>query len=75
MKIYTATIYGHKFYFTGNLMTEAIKAVEFFCKQLESDANNTDPQELFTFLLNHIESYWDCSVTPMNIEHIFRINF
>ncbi len=75
MKLYTVTIFGYRFYFTGNLTAEAIKGSEHFCVQLESDVNNTDPRKLFALLLDHIESVWKCSVTSVNVEHIFRINF
>lgn len=75
MKLYTATILGRKFYFTGQLTTEATKAAEHFCVQLDSDANNSDPKKLFMLLLNHFEANLDCLVAPVNVEHIFRINF
>ena len=75
MKLYTATILGHKFYFAGHLTTKAVKSAEHFCSELDFDANNSDPQKLFTLLLNHFEADSDCSVTPVNVEHIFRINF
>lgn len=75
MKLYAITIYGHKFYFTGELRPETTTAVEHFCRQLESDMNETAPQKPFAFLLNYIKSTYNCPVTPINIEHIFRINF
>lgn len=75
MKLYTITIHGHKFYFTGNLKDELITATEQFCRQLESKTNNTDPQKIFALVLRYIKSDCDCSVTPVDIEHIFRINF
>lgn len=75
MKLYTATIRGNKFYFTGDLTAESTKAVEHYCLHLESDKSNADPKELFMHLLNHIKSDLGVSVTPVNIENIFRINF
>lgn len=75
MKLYTATILGHKFYFTGQLTAEATKAADLFCVQLNAETNNFDPQKLFLLLLNHIETRGNCTVNPINVEHIFRINY
>lgn len=75
MKLYAATILGHKFYFIGELTTEIIEAAELLCVRLESNANKSDPQKLFMLLLDHIKSELDCSVVPVDVEHIFRINY
>ena len=75
MKLYVVTIYGHKFYFTGQMTAQATGAAEHFCAQLDPDANNSDPQKLFMLLLDHIKSELDCSVVPVDVEHIFRINY
>jgi hypothetical protein len=75
MKLYTMIIRGHKFYFTGNLKDELITATEQFCRQLESKTNDSDPQKIFTLVLKYIKLVYGCSVTQLNIEHIFRINF
>ena len=74
MKLYIVTIRGHKFYFTGKLTDDVIKAAESLCIQLGYNGNNFDPQKLFGRLLNHLESACECQVTPVNVEHIFRIN-
>lgn len=75
MKLYIVTIYGHKFYFAGEMTAQITEAAEHFCIQLESNIKNSNPQKLFLLLLKHIQSDWNCPVTPVNIEHIFRINF
>lgn len=75
MRLYIVTICGRKFYFTGDLTAEITEATEHFCIQLEPDMKNSNPQKLFFLLLNHIKTDWDCPVEPVNIEHIFRINF
>ena len=75
MKLYAATIWGHKFYFTGHLTAEATEAIEHFCVQLNPIANKSTPQKLFELLINYIESELNYSVAPVDVEHIFRVNF
>lgn len=75
MKLYTATIRGFKYYFSGDLTFEAIQASEQFCHKLEADSKSTDTATLFTLLLSYIESNLGVSVTQVNIDHIFRINY
>lgn len=75
MNLYAVTIYGHKFYFTGELTAEATEAAEHFCAQLECNANDSDPRKLLMLLLRHIESGLASPVVPVGVKHIFRINF
>ncbi len=75
MKLYTVTIRGYKYYFSGNLTCENIQASEQFCLKLEMDAKFTDAATLFTRLLEYIESDLGVAVTQVKIEHIFRVNY
>lgn len=75
MKLYAVTIRGYKFYFSGDLSDEVVGAIEEFCNKLEKDAKAVDEQTLFTLLLSHIDLDLGVSVTQVNVDHIFRINF
>lgn len=75
MKLYTVTIRGFKYYFSGDLTFEAIQASEQFCHKLEENAKSTDTATLFTLLISYIKSDFGVSVTQVNIDHIFRINY
>lgn len=74
MKLYTVTIRGYKYYFSGNLTSEAITNSENFCLKLEKDCKSVNAATLFDRLINYISSELGLSITPVNIEHIFRIN-
>lgn len=75
MKLYTATIRGRKYYFSGDLTPEAIRASEQFCLNLEMNAPNAHHQTLFECLLKYIELDLEFEVVSINVEHIFRINY
>ena len=75
MKLYAVTIRGFKYYFSGYLSLQAIQASEHFCLALEKDANSFDTNVLFERLLSYIDSELGLSVTPVNMEHIFRVNY
>lgn len=75
MKIYTVTIRGFKYYFSGDLSPEAIQASECFCFGLEMDDKSVNTNVIFKRLLSYINSELGLSVTPVNIEHIFRVNY
>lgn len=75
MKLYTVTIRGTKFYFSGDLTSEVIQASEQYCLKLEADAKSYSTIILFKLLLSYIESDLGISVTQVNVEHIFRINY
>lgn len=75
MKLYAATIRGFKYYFSGDLTPETINASERFCLKLEEDGQSANTTILFEHLINYIGSELGAPVTPVNIEHIFRINY
>lgn len=75
MRLYTVTIRGFKYYFSGNLTHEAVIAIENFCLKLESNSKSVDTTMLFQYLINYIASELELSATPVNVEHIFRINY
>ena len=75
MNLYAVTIRGFKYYFSGDLSLQAIQASENFCLTLKKDANSFDTNILFERLLSYIDSELGLSVTPVNIEHIFRVNY
>ena len=75
MNLYTVTIRGRKYYFSGDLNAEDIKSCELFCLQLESQEKNVHPKILFESFLHYIDSNLKCAVSPINVEHVFRINF
>lgn len=75
MKLYTVTIRGRKYYFSGVLTPEAIQASERYCLDLELNNKNTHHATLFEYLLKYIESTLGFAVIPISVEHIFRINY
>lgn len=75
MKLYTVTIRGFKYYFSGDLTPEVIQASEQYCLKLEAGAKSYNTIILFKRLLSYIESDLGISVTQVNVEHIFRINY
>lgn len=75
MKLYTVTIRGRKYYFSGNLTQKAIQACDLFCLDLELNYKDTPHETLFEYLLKYIESTLGFSVNPIAVDHIFRINY
>ena len=75
MKLYTVTIRGFKYYFSGDLTPEAINAIESFCLKLEMDSKSANAATLFERLRNYITSEQGLPVTPVKIEHVFRVNY
>ena len=75
MKLYTVTIRGFKYYFSSDLTPEAISASESFCLKLERDGKSVNAAALFDCLINYIASELGVPVTPVSVEHIFRINY
>ena len=75
MKLYAVTIRGRKYYFSGDLTPEAIEAIEQFCLNLEMNKNNAHHQILFESVLKYTVSSLGFEIIPINIEHIFRINY
>lgn len=75
MKLYTVTIRGFKYYFSANLTPEAINAIKYFCLKLERDSKSVDTAALFDRLISYIASELGLPITPVNVEHIFRINY
>lgn len=75
MKLYTVTICGCKYYFTGDLTPDDVKSAEKLCAEIKADTTYPDSHHLFMLLINHLNSNTHSTVAPINIEHIFRINF
>ena len=75
MKLYTVTIRGFKYYFSGNLTPEAITASENFCLKLERNSKTVNTATLFELLIDYIVSELGLSATPVTVEHVFRINY
>ena len=75
MKLYSVTIRGFKYYFSGDLTSEAVTSIENFCLKLKTNSTSTDKTTLFEHLINYIASELGLTVTPINVEHIFRINY
>ena len=69
MKLYSVTIRGFKYYFSGDLTSEAVTSIENFCLKLKMNSTSTDKTTLFE------HSELGLTVTPINVEHIFRINY
>lgn len=75
MKLYTVTIRGFKYYFSGNLTPETINASENFCLKLTKNSKAINTDTLFDLLINYISSDLKLTVKPVSVEHIFRINY
>ena len=75
MKLYTVTIRGRKYYFSGYLTQEAKQNCDLFCLDLELNYKDTHHETLFEYLLKYIESTLGFSVNPIAVDHIFRINY
>lgn len=75
MKLYTVTIRGFKYYFYGDLTIDAINATEKFCRRLEVDGKADNATVSYERLINYIVSELGQSVTPITVEHIFRVNY
>lgn len=73
MKLYTITISGKKFYFTGCLAPCLYDQIEQFCRDGLSNANSS-PQILFELLIQYITTELRQEITPIEVEHIFRVN-
>jgi hypothetical protein len=75
VKLYTVTIRGFKYYFSCDLTPEGITAIERFCLKLEIDGKSANAATLFERLRNYIASELGLPVTPVKIEHVFRVNY
>lgn len=75
MGLYAVTIRGYKYYFSGNLTSEAINAIESFCQNLERNSKSVDAVALFDRLISYISSELGLPISPVNVEHVFRINY
>lgn len=75
MKLYTVTIRGFKYYFSGNLTPEAIAASENFCLKLERDNKSVNTDKLFDRLIDYIFTELRVPVIPVKVAHVFRINY
>lgn len=74
MKLYTVTIRGFKYYFAGDLLPGAINVIESFCLKLEREGKAVDAVVLFDRLIHYVTLELRLPITPVNVEHIFRIN-
>lgn len=77
MKLYTINIRGKKFYFTSNhpLSIETIQAGEQFCKFITMNDESSDAATLYGKFLIHMTVTLRQNITPITIDHIFRINY
>ena len=75
MKLYTVTIRGFKYYFSGDLTPDGIIAIENFCLKLGMDGKSANAATLFERLRNYITSELDMPITSVKIEHVFRVNY
>ena len=75
MKLYVVTIRGRKYYFSGDLTSEAIQASERYCLDMEVNNTDTNHATLFKHLLKYIDSTLGYAVVPICVDHIFRINY
>ena len=57
------------------LALQSIIAIESFCLKLEMDSKSANASTLFERLRNYISSELGEPVTPVKIEHIFRVNY
>ena len=73
MKLYKITMSGKKFYFAGYLSPCLYDQIEQFCRDRVSNTNNT-PQKLFELLVQYITTELRQEITPIEVEHIFRVN-
>ena len=74
MKLYTVTISGQKHYFCGDLSITSIELVDDYCLRVSNGSSLKDSKEMFLSLLDYMHNNLCCDVTPIIIEHIFRIN-
>lgn len=75
MKLYIITICGFKFYFLGDLTPEAINVCECVCLRLKMDGKADNARALYERLISYMVSELEQAVTPIAIEHIFRVNY
>lgn len=75
MSIFAVTICGRKYYFACNLSENDISRVESYCGHLTNNPISDDINEQFESLLNYIREELKLPITPIRIEHVFRINF
>lgn len=75
MSIFAVTIRGRKYYFACSLSDNDISRVESYCSHLTNNPVSDEINEQFDSLLNYIREELKLPITPVYIEHVFRINF
>lgn len=75
MKIYSVTIRGHKFYFTGDLPPSIVKEIDLLCGKLSLYPSCIEPAKLFAIFSDSIRLNFGYSITSIGIDHVFRVNF
>lgn len=74
MVLYTVTISGHKYYFTGKLSESSISMIDKYCEDIYGHEITADHKRAFSRLYNYICNDLGCKIEPISIEHVFRIN-
>lgn len=75
MKFYFATIKGIRFYFDADLTEEECCKIDEICKQITTQYSQEDEETEYRILKEAIEDTTGKTVKPVEIAHIFRINF
>ncbi len=74
MKIYAVTISGQKHYFYSELSSTIIHLIDRYCSQVSDDCSTKDAKERLVSFFDFIRNNLGLEITPVEIEHIFRIN-
>lgn len=73
MEIYTVTICGEKFYFSGNLSKEEIKIANKVCEKMSVKAIKLNADIIFCEFLNILNAIVKEPVFQIRIKAVFRI--
>ena len=74
MKIYAVTISGQKHYFYSELSSTHLDIIDHYCSQVSSSCPIEDAGKGLLSFFEYIRNDLGCTITPIVIEHIFRIN-
>lgn len=73
-KLYAVTISGQKYYFLGSIPSHFIAPIDEYCNQASTNSSVKEPKGLQLLVQSFIQRNLQCDITPVVIEHIFRIN-
>lgn len=74
MKLYSVSISGKKYYFYGEISPSIIGMIEDYCRSHNNDESVHDPETAFSELYRYVRYKLQCSISPVSIERVFRIN-